>query len=268
MNGPRCLLGLIGLLALCQLYSADAGGDGNARGAVETLRVEQQEFIWRRPRELRPDSRILVLFGGRNWPGEKTLRTFDFDELADRHQLILLSPSFKDREYWEPEAWSGKALLQAVALLESRLKLRTGPLYLYGYSAGGQCAALFADWLPQRVAAWGAHGCGVYPAGGPKSRAPALISCGDGDVERSEISRHFAYRYREAGGALLRKNLSGGHEWSPVARRLALAWLAAVLRGARATVFGEDDTGLIRQGIDPEFRNPLYTDELQELWRR
>lgn len=65
-----------------------------------------------------------VLFGGRNWSGDKAIKTFNFDVLADKYSLILLSPSFKDNEYWQPEKWSGKALKSAVKTLEKRFRLK------------------------------------------------------------------------------------------------------------------------------------------------
>ena len=69
------------------------------------LTVDGVEFAYRLPAG-QPQA-IMVLFGGRNWKGADTLKRFRFDDLADRHRLILLSPSFRDRNYWEPEKWSG-----------------------------------------------------------------------------------------------------------------------------------------------------------------
>lgn len=127
--------------------------------AAATLTVDDVEFAYRLPAG--PPQAIMVLFGGRNWKGDDTLKRFRFDELADRHGLILLSPSFRDRNYWEPEKWSGPALKRAVAELERRCRMPSRRLLLYGYSAGGQCANLFYAWMPEKVAAWGAHACGV-----------------------------------------------------------------------------------------------------------
>lgn len=103
----------------------------------ETLRVDGTEFVYRVPQSYGTNAQIMVLFGGRNWPGDKTLKTFHFDELADRHGVFLLSPSFHDRDYWEPEAWSGETLKSAVRNIETKHSLTPSKLYLYGYSAGG-----------------------------------------------------------------------------------------------------------------------------------
>jgi len=237
--------------------------------AAETMRIGGVDFACRAPAHYDADSRILVLFGGRNWPGEKTLKTFGFDRFADRRQLFLLSPSFVNRDYWEPQKWSGSLLKKAVAELEKRYRLHPRKLYFYGYSAGGQCSNLFYAWMPDRVAAWGAHACGVYFTGNiPHPAAPALITCGVQDAERLVISRQFLYRYRESGGELLWKTYPGGHELNPAALELARAWLDAVLSGAKARKFGEDDSMLIRKRIDTEFRNPLYTPQIEALWRK
>ena len=73
----------------------------------------------------------MVLFGGRNWNGDKAIKTFNFEELADKYSLMLLSPSFKDNEYWQPEKWSGKVLKSTVKLLEKKFRLKPQKLYVY-----------------------------------------------------------------------------------------------------------------------------------------
>ena len=157
------------------------------------LTVDGVEFAYRLPAG-QPQA-IMVLFGGRNWKGADTLKRFRFDDLADRHRLILLSPSFRDRNYWEPEKWSGPALQRAAAELERRYRMPSRPLFFYGYSAGGQCASLFYAWMPEKVAAWAAHACGVYPQKITRAHAPALITCGIEDTDRYRISRSFICRY-------------------------------------------------------------------------
>ncbi|MPN59515.1 hypothetical protein SDC9_207236 [bioreactor metagenome] len=124
--------------------------------------------------------------------------------------------------------------------------------------------------MPERVAAWGAHACGVYFTRNIKSPVPALVSCGMEDAERFSISRQFLYRYREAGGPLLWKPFpAAGHELNREALALARAWFGAQLSGrGAARVYGEDDTLLIRENIEPEFRNPLDSEEIRELWRK
>lgn len=232
------------------------------------LRVRGVEFVCRVPRPYDCRARVVVLFGGRGWTGDRTLDAFGFGRLADRARAFLISPSFSRGEYWNPATGTGVALASAVAELEKRYGLQRQPLVLYGYSAGGQCAALFAQSEALSVAAWGAHGCGVFPDA-PAATAPALVTCGEGDADRMRIGRNFACRYRERGGALLLKPLAGGHELSPQARCFAREWIRAVLAGGESRIWGEDDTYRIaeRDAIDVEYRNPLYTARLSELWR-
>ncbi len=230
--------------------------------------VDGVDFSYRIPANYHNKSAIMILFGGRNWQGEKTLSTYHFERLADKHQLFLLAPSFNDQQYWQPEEWSGKCLLKAVRTLEEKYGLESPKLYLYGYSAGGQCSALFYAWMPARVAAWGLHASGVYPDKVKFSAAPALITCGFDDSERFLISRHFIYRYREAGGNLLWKPLQGGHELSAAALELATTWFDAILAQENSGICGEDDTMQIGDRIDVEFRNPLLNEKIRELWQK
>ena len=162
----------------------------------EVIRLDGVDFHYRIPQKFNEKSKIMVLFGGRNWQGERTLKTYNFNALADKHRIFLLSPSFKDRDYWEPQVWSGRLLQKAIRQLEKRYKLQPQKVYFYGYSAGGQCTVLFYQWMPQKVAACGIHACGVYPEKIKYSQAPFLITCGTEDKERFQISRYFIYRYR------------------------------------------------------------------------
>ena len=251
---------LLSCLFLYMLFSCTLTG--------ESFQVEGIDFHYRLPERHSGNSQIMVLFGGRNWPGDKTLKSYGFHALADKHQLILLSPSFRDRNYWEPEKWSGKCLMEAVSRLERRYGLKPQKLLFYGYSAGGQCSTLFSQWIPDRVAAWGVHACGVYPETIKSASAPALITCGTEDAERFCISRHFIYRYREQGGQLLWKYYpDAGHELSQQALEMARTWFDDILSGKKIIAYGEDDTHQISDKIEPEFRNPLYSAELMELWR-
>ena len=238
----------------------------------EIVRIARSgvEFVCRIPQKYDAASRVVVLFGGRGWPGAKTLREFGFGQLADREQAFLVSPSFSWGEYWNPETGTGRKLAAAVSELQKRYGLKSRPVVLYGYSAGGQCAALFAQCKELSVATWGAHGCGVYPDGDLAAKVPALVTCGVGDEDRLRISRSFSMRYRELGGELLFKPLSGGHELGADAKAIAREWLMAVLAGGRSSIWGEDDTLLVKEmdDIEVEVRNPLYTRRLAELWQR
>ena len=264
---------------------ADAWGkagivsSGAAEGAASnpeqpgrwTFHVDGVEFVCRRPCGYSAKSRIAVLFGGRNWPGDKTLRVFGFDGMADTNRLFLVAPSFSVGEYWRPETGTGQTLRRAIDSIRRQLALEKRSVLMYGYSAGGQCAALFSAFMKGEVAAWGAHGCGVYPDADLAPCPPALITCGEEDAERFYICRQFAYRRRESGGLVLLRIFDCGHELDPAALALARAWLSAFAgESLPIRAWGEDDTCRVLpvSRIDREFRNPIHTQEIERLWRR
>lgn len=236
---------------------------------ADSFKVGDTDYFYRAPKDCRPDSPILVLFGGRNWPGDKTLAAFHFEQFADRRGCFLLSPSWAGDDYWEPESGTGDELQKALAVLRQKYQLSNhGKLYFYGYSAGGQCANLFYYFMHKEVAAWGAHGCGVYFTQSIDRPAPALVTVGIDDRERFEISRNFVCRYREQGGELLWKYTAAGHELTPETLALAAAWLEAVDSGEPVRFYAEDDTKRVSDTLDVEFRNPIYTQHLWELYRQ
>lgn len=239
------------------------------------LRLDGVGFAFRVPAGVREDARVVVLFGGRGWTGSGTLDRFGWAEAADRAGWVLLSPSFTSGEYWDPASGTGRLLLRAIGCLEARLGLKSRGLFLYGFSAGGQCAALFAAFLQGRVDAWGAHACGVYPERDSLAGElpPALLTCGREDTRRDVLTRRFGYVYREGGGACLRLTFPGGHALQPEALKLACAWFLAREKGAPPAAFGDDDSGRTlppgrAKEIDIEFRNPLDGGEVTDLWLR
>lgn len=66
------------------------------------------------------------------------------------------------------------------------------------------------------------------------------------------------------------RTMEGGHELGASTLGLARAFFGAVASGAPCACWGEDGTWRIleRERIDPEYRSPLYTPALAELWRR
>ena len=215
--------------------------------------------------------RVLVLFGGRNADGRPEVSgKLGWTAWADLNGVFLVAPTLRDDAYWEPKAWSGRALLDALDALAAKFRVATRGLLFYGYSAGGQLAALLQASSPFPVAAWAVHGCGVFPDPPPRLGAPALVSCGIGDEGRFTLGRTFACRYREAGGPLVWKPTRGGHAPDATALALARALFAAVASGAPCARWGEDDTRRLapREAIDPEYLNPLYDAAVADLWRR
>ena len=247
------------------------GRDDGRRSGELTCSVESfggVEVVFATPGRVRADARILVLVGGRGWTGERAILGLGFAPWAEERNWCLVAPSFSRGEYWVPSNGAADVLRRAVDALRRRHGVRPLPVFLFGYSAGGQLVALLQDDPPFPVAAWGVCGCGVFPDV-PRAGAPALVACGVDDAGRLEIGRTFAYRYREAGGPLLWYPAKGGHEPNERALRLARAFLAAAASKMVCALWGEDDTRRVlpRARIDVEFQNPLYTNEIAGLWR-
>ena len=91
--------------------------------------------------------RVLVLFGGRNTDGKAEAGgRLGWGEWADENGIFLLCPGFRDDNYWEPQKWSGKALMSALFQLSRKYHICTRHILYYGYSAGSQASNLFAAW--------------------------------------------------------------------------------------------------------------------------
>lgn len=85
--------------------------------------------------------RLLVYFGGRNTTGEHEAKNPTWANWCDKNEVFLIVPSYKNDNYWEPQKWSGKALLEAIAQLKKKYpNICDDKLLFYGYSAGAQCA--------------------------------------------------------------------------------------------------------------------------------
>lgn len=219
--------------------------------------------------------RIMVLFGGRNWDAEKTIKTYNFN----RHSLFLLSPSFKDDDYWEPEKWSGKALLDAVERVRKDYGLsKDKKLLYYGYSAGGQCANLFANWKPEIVDAWGAHACGVwFKIDKISVRTCSFVTCGEDDIERYQLSMMFIHNVREKGYPVIWKSFpEQGHELSKDALSFAEKFFDSFLSSNdRTTKFIGDDQSMDyyptnskkASHVEVEDANPFWDEELARVWK-
>lgn len=234
--------------------------------------------------------RIMVLFGGRNWTGNKTIKCYKFDSLADKYKLFLLSPSFKDDEYWYPEKWSGKALLEAIAKVRLKygLSVKKRLLY-YGYSAGGQCVNLFLCWKPEIVKAWGVHACGVWSDMRSVNRTEkmsfirlltgkisGLVTCGEADEPRMLLSRNFIYGARENGMKIIWRSYRGGHELQSEVLQLGRSFFIGILNNDSKIKYVGDDQAMEffsadsnrGKNIEIEYRNEFLDLGTAELWRK
>lgn len=222
--------------------------------------------------------KIMVLFGGRNWSGERTIKVYDFVKLADKHKLFLLSPGFINDDYWNPEKWSGEVLLRAVEQVKNKYSLNPdGKLFYFGYSAGAQCAALFYHWKPEIVLAWGVYACGIWftPRKKVTDAVPAIITCGEDDEGRFQLSRRFVREAREQGYPIIWRSYPAGHGLSGQALKLAESFFASILSGEPKPEYIGDDQEMrfypadSRDGrnVDLEYRNNFFSLETARLWR-
>ena len=89
--------------------------------------------------------RVLVIFGGRNCGGSNEVsNALGWAKWAGRNGVFLVAPGFRDDRYWEPQAWSGRALLSALEQIGRSYEIDQKHLLYYGYSAGSQASNLFA----------------------------------------------------------------------------------------------------------------------------
>ncbi len=251
-------------------------------------------FLYRIPANYNKDAlhTILVFFGGRNTDGKADASgRMGWGKWCDENNVFILAPGFKDDDYWEPEKWSGQALLDALAELEKNYNVDTEHLLYYGYSAGSQASNLFAAWRPDLCIAWVSHACGYFHKPTEAMRnTPGLVTCGDTDVARYVISRRFVRDYRAMGVEILWKTLPNHrHEVPMTSLELARAFLEYHLkhhrqRGSAAKTteetvsypfVGNDLTGDYYpanspkvQAIKEEERVKLPDREIAEAWRK
>lgn len=171
--------------------------------------------------------RVLILFGGRNTTGQSEVNSLGWGEWADRYGVFVVSPGFKNDDYWQPQEWSGAALFGAIAEIGKKYKICQTKFLYYGYSAGSQCSNLFALWKPDLTRAWVSHACGVFFEPSPKYQGvPGLVTCGDADSSRYIISRKFVQKNRNLGVNILWRSFPNTpHDVPPDSIKLARTFL-------------------------------------------
>lgn len=205
----------------------------NVRISTKAPSNKHLKFWYRKPIGYKTDEkklyRVLVLFGGRNCTGEKQATgMLGFDKWADENNVFLVAPGYKDDEYWYPKKWSGKALLEALGKIRKKYPICTDKILYYGYSAGSQCSNLFPAWKPKICRAWVSHACGVFYKPTKKMKdVPGLVTCGEADIGRYELSRRFIFESRRKGCNILWKSFPNvQHDVPPGTVELAKAFLA------------------------------------------
>jgi len=202
--------------------------------SVRTPATENRNVTvyYRVPKDYNParqeNYRVLVIFGGRNCSGKgEAGGGLGWGDWADEQGVFLVSPGFKNDDYWDPKKWSGRALLHALDAIKKRYRICTEKLLYYGYSAGSQAANLFPAWRADLTRAWVSHACGVFHNPSARMKAvPGLVTCGDADVSRYVISRRFVEENRRYGVNIIWKSFPNvPHDVPPDSLKLARAFL-------------------------------------------
>lgn len=277
----------LALAAFALVHPAPAAAPGEV-GCVEVrTRAPHNPVVrvwYRVPAAYDPAGRtrhpVLVLFGGRNCDGRNEVSgKLGWTHWADSLGVFLVAPTFRDDGYWEPAAWSGAALLEALGKIAETHRVETGLLLYYGYSAGSQAGNLFAAWRPDLCRAWVAHACGVFHTPTPRTAAlPGLVTCGDADLARYVIGREFVASARALGAPVVWRSFPNHpHDVPPGSVRLAKAFLRHALAGgpAEEPLVGDDADGVYwpagspqARDIPPDDRIPLPSEPVARAWGR
>lgn len=238
--------------------------------------------------------RVLVVFGGKNKDGKNEAAGgagLDWGPWADEQDVFLVSPGFKDDNYWNPQPWSGQALFDALALIKRQYPICDTKLLYYGHSAGAQCSNLFAAWRPDAVRAWVSHGSGVfYKPSITMKGVPGLVSCGEADTARCIIGRRFVQKCLAQGQDVIwRSYPNSPHDVPKDSLKLARAVLthyhglyqsdlwsnrpAGRVEAQPALFFGDDADHAYYPAdstkalaIHPDDRVPLPSEDIARAW--
>lgn len=217
---------------LCLTLSASPARVESVVVKTRSPQNQTTTVYYRVPKDYSPNgresARVLIIFGGRNTTGEKEASgQLGFGQWADEHGIFLVCPGFKNDTYWEPQEWSGRALMKALSEIKKKYNICTTKMLYYGYSAGSQASNLFPAWKPDATRAWVSHACGVFHEPTQKMRGvPGLVTCGDADQARYILTRRFVEESRKRGVEILWKSFPNHpHDVPPDSLKLARAFL-------------------------------------------
>lgn len=181
--------------------------------AYALMEHPEQRYLLYCPQTVHADTPMVVTVHGISRNGREQIE--QFRAWADRHQAVLLAPLFTKPAFKDYQRLgrigrgerADLALTQMIGEASRTLGLKEQPVFLFGYSGGGQFAHRFAMACPHRVAriAIGAAGWYTYPDLSRKYpygiretdalpgvvfdpaeflRIPALVMVGEWDAER------------------------------------------------------------------------------------
>jgi len=180
---------------------------------------------------------LIVLVPGLNGDGRGMLNAADWQVLARKYRLALVSCFMQGPDYHNAMRGTGDALLEALknfAKQSSHDEVAFVPLLLYGESAGGQFDYDFAFWKPERVMVFTVNKGGYYVAGSPDTKmcsTPGLFFLGqkDSDLRIKAITGIWTEGRKRGALWALAPQPNSGHEFSKTAA-VARIFFDAVLK--------------------------------------
>jgi dienelactone hydrolase len=215
---------------------------------VEVPRQSRETFdeaafhLWL-PDHAGPVRGVAVVLDGINVDGRHLAGRVQWQNFARDHELALVACYFRTDDlstlltYSQAENGSGRALLAGLAALgqaSGHPEMEKVPLFLLGFSAGGQFSYSFACFCPERTAAFCSNKGGIYltPATAAARDIPGLFIAGEKDLptRRSAIRQVFTENRKLGARWCMAVEPVFGHNTAN-ANNLALPFFEAVMRG-------------------------------------
>lgn len=246
---------------------------------VITIKTSSQEnaevpFYLRPPAGFKPSAqvhRLVVLFPFVPESGLRAIaRNKSLTTLADKRGWFIISPTFhvdfkkdsrdRDKAFYYPERWSGKAVLDAVAEVEKKYPVDGSRLFIQGLSGGAQIAHRLGLWCPDRVTAVVVNSSGWFDEPGPAASQVAwAITVGESDRIMPD-SIAFAENLKAQGALPLLKTFIGMfHEDYPLANEICGAFLEHMDDVTKAEL-GKTRTTAVKSAYNEVSHHPFVGD--------
>jgi len=167
LSRRRVLFGL--MTAGAGVAAVARAGSDDARGRIlERELDDRHKYFLYVPRDLRPDSPLLVSIHGISRNARQHVEAFT--RLAERQSVVVMAPVFTDYRYGDYQRLGRRGRGSRADLALQRLashvifewKLASAKFYLYGHSGGAQFAHRYAMAYPHDVAGLGLSAAGWY----------------------------------------------------------------------------------------------------------
>lgn len=144
------------------------------------------------PDTIDPDKTYMLVLGVHGYRG-KGKGAGGYAGWANKHDIIVLGPTFDSDGYQYLQKGSDQQTLGLVKMLHKEFKLND-KIFVAGFSGGAQYAHRFAMKYPNLVAGCASHSAGTWATGdyadrskpNPKARGVLfVVSCGEKDTKKS-----------------------------------------------------------------------------------